>query len=134
MTKTAQLKTLYVQVPAETHRAAKVRAVTEGRLLSDIVTEALQFYMETKASGLAQPTQASQPKALKEPTEPKNPKSPRQAPATTGPGSPGYVPPRSPPLERDEPLSEPLPLARDDENPFQDDGSEDGDLLPDAGG
>ena len=134
MAKTAQLKTLYVRVPAEIHRAAKIRAVTEGRLLSDIVTEALQFYLETKASGLAQPTQVSQPKSLKEPTEPKNPKSHRPPPATLGPGSLGYVPPM-PALEGEgeESLSEPLPIATDDENPFADDGSDD-DLLPDERG
>lgn len=120
-------KILYVEIPTPLHRTIKVIAASEDRLLSEIVSEALRLYAEGRQSVL--PNLSGQPLP---PKSPKLPKPPKQAPATTGPGSPRYVPPRSQPLERDEPLSEPLPVARDDENPFTDDGTDD-DLLPDKG-
>lgn len=119
----ADMRTLYVEIPASLHRQLRVRAAAEDQLLRDVVAAALAAYLE--AAGTSSRGKASQPTRVSRP--------PRQPPATTGPGSPGYVPPKSPPLERDEPLSEPLPVARDDENPFTDDGTDD-DLLPETGG
>lgn len=126
-------KSLYIHLPDHVHRVAKAVAALEGRLLSDVVADAISAYVASRFPKLG--ADLGSPKSSGSPERPKNPKEPkpsRQPPATTGPGSPGYVPPTPPAHE--ESLSEPLPIAGEDENPFQDDGSEDGDLLPDAGG
>lgn len=121
-------KILYVEIPTPLHRTIKVIAASEDRLLSEIVSEALSLYAEGR-----RPVLPSLPEQPMPPKSPKPSKSPRQPPATTGPGSPGYVPPRSVAVEDEEPLCEPLPLAKDGENPFADDGTDD-DLLPDERG
>lgn len=119
----ADMRTLYVEISASLHRQLRVRAAAEDRLLRDVVAAALAAYLD--APGISTQGKARRPTTVTKP--------PKQPPATTGPGSPGYVPPRSPPLERYEPLSEPLPPAQDGEDPFADDGTQD-DLLPDEGG
>jgi len=118
-------KILYVEIPNPLHRAIKVIAASEDRLLSEIVCEALSFYALGRQSVL--PNVPEQPVP---PKSPKNAKSPKSPQARTGPGSLGYVPPMPPAYE--ESLSEPLPLAKDGEDPFADDVGED--LLPDKGG
>lgn len=118
----ADMRTLYVEIPASLHRQLRVRAAAEDQLLRDVVAAALAAYLE--AAGTSSQGKASRPTKVSRP--------PRQPPATTGPGSPGYVAPMSPRLERNESLCEPLPVATDDENPFADDGG-DHDLLPDKG-
>lgn len=121
-------KILYVEIPNPLHRAIKVIAASEDRLLSEIVCEALSLYALGRQSVL--PNVPEQPVP---PKSPKNAKSPKSPQARTGPGSLGYVPPM-PAVEGEgeESLSEPLPVATDDENPFADDGG-DHDLLPDKG-
>lgn len=114
----ADMRTLYVEIPASLHRQLRVRAAAEDRLLRDVVAAALAAYLG--AAGTSSRGKTSQPTRVT--------KSPKQPPAPTGPGSPGSV------LDDiDEDVSEELPLAEDGEDPFADDGGED-DLLPEEGG
>lgn len=134
MSKPNKPKSLYITIPDHLHRASKAAAALEGRLLADVVADAISAYVASRfpqlGAELGSPRSSGNPESLKNPREPKNPKSPRQPQARTGPGSPGYVAPsRSLPVE-DEYVSEPLPIAEDHENPFADDVlSRDG-LLP----
>ncbi|MBI3201613.1 MAG: hypothetical protein HYZ29_08730 [Myxococcales bacterium] len=116
----ADMRTLYVEIPASLHRQLRVRAAEQERLLRDVVATALAAYLD--APGTSPQGKVRQPDPLKEPTEPnrpRNPKPPHQPPATTGPGSRGYVAPVRPAdVEPDDEVGE-LPVATDDENPFE---------------
>ncbi|GMV17103.1 MAG: hypothetical protein AMXMBFR56_53270 [Polyangiaceae bacterium] len=137
MSKPNKTKSLYISLPEHIHRAAKAIAALEGRLLSDVVTDAISAYVASRfpqlGGNLGSAKSSGNPESPKFPREPKSPKSPKSPQARTGPGSPGYVAPRPVAVEDEEPLCEPLPIAGDDENPFQDDGTDD-DLLPDERG
>lgn len=117
-----------VEIPQNVHRAAKVAAAAEGRRLADVVVDAISAYVAARLPQLRD--HLASPRSSGKPKNPRNPKPPCQPPATTGPGSVGYVAPTPPAYE--ESLSEPLPVAGADENPFTDDVGED--LLPDRGG
>lgn len=111
-------KCLYITIPENVHRAAKAVAALQGRQLGDVVADAISAYVADRFPQLGDLGSS------KSSEKPKSPKSPKQPPAVTGPGSPGYVAPvRSADDEPDE-VGE-LPLARDDENPFEDMGCED---------
>ncbi len=119
MTKPNKPRSLYITVPENVHRAAKAIAALEGRQLGDVVGDAISAYVADRfpqLGNLGSPRSSGNPKNLKNSKEP-NPS--RRPLATTGPGSVGYVAPPSL-TEDEEPLSDPLPLARDDEDPFSD--------------
>lgn len=109
MSEKSKDRTLYVQLPSEIHLAAKMLALSEGRLLGDVVAAALREYVASRRVG--QLTEVAQP------TQPTQPKPPRRS-ARTGPGSPGYVPP-APQVVVARELPD-LPPAGPDDNPFED--------------
>lgn len=124
MTKPNKPKSLYIDLPEHVHRAAKAFAALEGRQLGDTVTDAILAHVACRfpqLGDLSSSTSSGDPKSHE------NFRKPKSAQARTGPGSAGYVAPTPPAYE--ESLSEPLPVAGADENPFQDDGTDD-DLLP----
>jgi hypothetical protein len=117
MSEKAKDRTLYVQIPTEIHLAAKMFALAHGRLLGDVVAEALREYVVSGNVGGAK--QAIKPAPVTaHPTQARTSRSG----ARTGPGSPGYVPPspKVPDIQEIQDEDDAFPPATDEDDPFDD--------------
>lgn len=116
-------KSLYIDLPEHVHRSAKAAAALEGRQLGDVVTDAILAYVASRFPNLGadpgSPRPLGSPENPKNPTEPKPPKPPKSPPAKSRPGSQAHVP-----VVDGEAVdvSDELPPASPDENPFADEG------------
>jgi hypothetical protein len=104
-------RTLYVEIPENVHRGTKLAAVSQDRLLADVVTDALTEYLRARQPHEPAPEAAPRSRILRG--------FERPTPAISGPTAPDYRRPE--PQQIQEPRhSEEFPLFKDgDPDPFE---------------